>query len=268
MDNIEQNPETTGTPVAPEEELSHSDKMIGIFTEPSSTFEKIAKFPVKTIDWLLPILLLLLVISLTQILVMSNEEIAYQVKQKQEKSINEMVEKRVLTREQADQQIEQSEKFSKSPLGWIFQTIGIFIFGFIIFFFVALIYFLFAKFALKGNGGFTSALVAGGLTAYISIIQIVLAAILAMAFGKLLGDISVASLASIDKATITGWLLGKVDPFSIWAYSITGIGLAKMFRSDSTTKYFIVVFGVWILGSLLLWGLGKVIPFLGFLSSM
>jgi len=89
-----------------------------------------------------------------------------------------------------------------------------------------------------------------------------------MAFGKLLGDISVASLASIDKATITGWLLGKVDPFSIWAYSITGIGLAKMFRSDSTTKYFIVVFGVWILGSLLLWGLGKVVPFLGFLSSM
>jgi len=151
MDNIEQNPETTGTPVAPEEELSHSDKMIGIFTEPSSTFEKIAKFPVKTIDWLLPILLLLLVISLTQILVMSNEEIAYQVKQKQEKSINEMVEKRVLTREQADQQIEQSEKFSKSPLGWIFQTIGIFIFGFIVFFFVALIYFLFAKLALKGN---------------------------------------------------------------------------------------------------------------------
>ncbi len=265
MDNLEQNSET---PVQPEEELTHADKMTGIFTEPSATFEKIAKFPVKTVDWLLPILLLLLVISLTRILMMNNEEISYQVKQIQEKSINEMVEKGVITSEQADQQIEQSEKFSNSPIGWIIQTVGIFIFGFIIFFFIVLIYFLLAKFALKGNGGFASALVGSGLTAYISIIQVVLAAILALIFGKLMTDLSVATFTDIDKSTITGWILGKIDPFSIWSYSVYSIGLAKMFRSDSTTKYFILVFGVWILGSLLLWGIGKAVPFLSFLSAM
>ncbi len=271
MDNQEQNSEL----IQPEEELTHTDKMTGIFTEPSSTFEKIAKFPVKTIDWLLPFLLLLFIISVTQILVMSNEEIYFQARQKQEeqikKSFDELVEKGTMTREQADQQMEAAKErmeMGRGPVGWILQTVGIIIFGFIVFFFVALIYFLLAKFALGGNGGYTSALVAGGLTAYISIIQIVLAAILAMAFGRLMGDISVASLANIDKSTVTGWLLGKVDPFSIWAYSVTSIGLAKMFRSDSTTKYFIVVFGVWIFGSLLLWGIGKAVPFLGFLSSM
>lgn len=272
MDTSEQNSSFQENQV---EELSHTDKMTGIFTEPSSTFEKIAHFPVKTVDWILPVILLLIIVSLTQILVMSNEEIYYQARQKQkeqiQKTFDEMVEKGQLTREQANQQMEGAEQrmeMGRGPIGYVFQTVGIFIFGFIIFFIVALIYFLLAKFALGGNGGYTSALVASGLTAYISIIQIVLASILALAFGRLINDVSVASLANIDKSTITGWLLGKIDPFSIWAYSVTSIGLAKMFKSNSTTKYFIVVFAVWILGSLLIWGIGKTVPFLGFLSSM
>ena len=36
-----------------EDELSHTDKLAGLFTEPSSTFQSIAKFPPKVIDWLL-----------------------------------------------------------------------------------------------------------------------------------------------------------------------------------------------------------------------
>lgn len=275
MDNIEQNPESAETPVAPEEELSHSDKMTGIFTEPSSTFEKIAKFPVKTVDWLLPVLILLVVAAITQILVMSNEEIYYQARQKQiqqiEKTFDQLVENGQMTREQADQQLERARErmeMGRGPLGWILQTVGIFFVGFIFFFLVALIYFLFAKFAFKGDGGYTSVLVASGLTSYIVIIQIVLAAILSMAFGRLLNGVSIAALGDIDKSTFVGFILGKIDPFSIWAYSIVSIGLAKMFRSGSTTKYFILVFGVWILGSLLLWIIGKVVPFLGFLSSM
>ena len=268
MDDIVQNPGTTETPAEPEEELSHSDKMIGIFTEPSSTFEKIAKFPVKTIDWFLPVLILLVVVAITQILVMSNKEIAYQAKLKQEETINKMVEKGVITREQADQRIEQSEKFTNGPLAKIFQTIAIFLFGFIYFFIIVLIYFLFAKLVFKGDGGYTSALVASGLTSYIAIIQIVLAAILAMVFGRLLNGLSIASLADIDKSTLVGFILGKIDPFSIWAYSIIGIGLAKMFKSNSTTKYIIMVFAVWILGSLLFWGIGKAVPILSSLSSM
>jgi len=271
MDNLEQTSEVN----QPEEELTHTDKMTGIFTEPSVTFGKTAKFPVRTIDWLLPVLLLLFVVSLTQILVMTNEEIYFQARQKQEeqikKTFDDMVKNGQMTQQQADQQMEVARErmeMGRGPVGWILQTAGILIVGFIVFFIVAFLYFLFAKFVLKGNGGYTSALVASGLTGYISIIHVIFAAILAMAMGKLMGDTSIASLAGIEKSDITGFLLGKVDPFSIWAYSVASIGLAKMFRSNSVAKYFILVFGVWILGSLLLWGIGKAVPFLGFLSSM
>jgi hypothetical protein len=272
MDDLTQNSESQ---IPPEEELSHTDKMTGIFTEPSATFEKIAKFPVKTSDWILPVILLFIIISLTQILVMSNEEIYFQAKQKQEEQLNKtfdkMVESGQMTREEANKQIDSAKErmaMGRGPVGWIFQTVAIFIFGFISVFLVVLIHFLLAKFALKGNGGYTSALVANGLPAYIIIIQVVITAIIAMSMNQLMTDLSAASLMDADKSTFTGWVLGKIAPFSIWAYAVVSIGLAKMFKSASTKKYYFLVFGVWILGSLLLWGIGKAVPFLSWLTQM
>ena len=146
-------------------------------------------------------------------------------------------------------------EMSKSAVGKIIQFVSIFIIGFIFFFIVAAIYYVFAKFVFKGDGTYTSVLVASGLTSYIVMIQIIIAAILALAFGKLMSDTSVASFMSVEKTTFIGWLLAKLDPISIWAYIVVGIGLAKMFRSNSTVKYCIMVFAVWILGSLLFFGL-------------
>lgn len=255
-----------------DQELSHSDKMIGIITAPSETFEKMAKFPPKTMDWFLPVLILCIVVALTQILVMTNPDIAYQAKQKQkeaiQKNFDDAVAKGQMTQEQADQQMNRIEErmAAGGAMTYVFQTVGIFLFVFIFFFILCGIYFLLSKFALKGDGVYASALVADGMVSYIVIIQVILAAILAFAFGKLMRDVSAASLLDVDKSTFVGWLLAKVDPFSIWAYSVLSIGLAKMFKSQSTTKYFVMVFGLWIVGGLLIWFIGKSVPFLSFLN--
>lgn len=255
-----------------EQELSHSDKMIGIITAPIETFEKIAKFPPKTIDWLLPVFILCLIIALTQILVMTNPEIALQAKQKQmeeiQKNFDKAVAKKQMTQEQADEQMEKIEErmSSMGAVTYVFQTVGIFFAVFIFFFILCGIYFLLSKFVLKGEGTYASALVADGLVSYIGMIHVIVAAILAFAFGRLIRDASLAALLDMDKSTIAGWLLAKVDPLSIWAYSVLSIGLAKMFKSDSMLKYFIMVFGLWIVGGLLLWFVAKTVPFLGFLN--
>lgn len=255
-----------------EQELSHSDKMIGVITAPSETFEKIAKFPPKTMDWFLPVLILCLVVALTQILVMTNPEIAFQAKQKQleaiQKGFDDAVAKGQMTQAQADEQISNIEErmASSGAITYVFQTVGIFIFVFVFFFILCGIYFLFAKFVLKGDGVYASVLVADGLISYIGIIHVILAAIFAFAFGRLLRDVSLASLLDMDKSTIAGWLMAKIDPLTIWANVVLSIGLAKMFKSDSVVKYFIMVFGLWIVGGLLLWFLAKAVPFLGFLN--
>ena len=266
------NPEQTGEPVP---ELSHTDKLTGIFTEPSATFENMAKFPSRVIDWILPFILLLLIVDITQILVMSNEEIFFQEKEKSlrktEMVFNDLVQKKQMTREQAEQQIEQARQrwaMARTPFAYIFQTILIFLIGSIIFFISILIFFLFGRLAFKGTGTFNSALVAGGLPAYITILQVIIGAILSLAFGRLLHDTSVMSFLGMDKSTFTGFLLAKIDPLTIWAYSVTSIGLTKMFRSKSSLKYYIVVFGWWIISSLLFWLLGKAVPFLSFFTEM
>jgi hypothetical protein len=150
----------------------------------------------------------------------------------------------------------------RGPMSWIFTFIPTLLFGFIFIIIITGIYFLFIKFLLKGEGTFTGALVAMGLTSYISILQIVIAGILTMVMGKLMMDTSVASFMGSDKNTIAGWFLSKLDPISIWAYAILSIGFAKMNKSESTGKYYILVFAVWIIGTFIWFQITQAVPFL------
>ncbi len=246
-------------------ELSHSDKMIGVFSEPSKTFSITSKFPTRTKDWVIPVLLLFFVAALIRIIAMTNEEVYFEAKKQGIDRIEKMVESGTLTREQGDEainSIDQQMEFMNGPVGWVITIATSLIFGFIVFMIIVGVYYLLVKFVLKGEGTFTSALVANGLTVYISILQMILAGILTMLLGKMIMDTSLASLMGSDKMTLTGWFLAKIDPISIWAYVVLSIGLAKMFKSESTGKYYALVFGVWLIGMFILFQLAQAVPFL------
>lgn len=247
------------------DELSHSDKMIGVFTEPAKTFYTTSKFPPRNKDWVIPVLIFFIVVALIRIIAMTNVEVKFEAKRQGIERIEKMVESGTMTREQGDAAIEaidQQMAFMEGPVGWVITVATTLIFGFIIFFIIVGIYFLFIKFILKGEGTFASALVANGLTSYISILQIIMGGILTMLFGKMIMDTSLASIMGSDKTTLTGWLLSKVDPISIWAYIILAIAFAKMFKSESTGKYYALVFGLWLIGGFILFQLAQAIPFL------
>jgi hypothetical protein len=246
-------------------ELSHSDKMIGVFTEPSRMFSITSRFAAKHKDWVIPILTFFIVVSLIRILAMTNEEVYFEAKKQGIDRIEKMVESGTMTREQGDEAInaiDQQMEFMNGPVGWVITIATTIIFGLIIIFIIVGIYYLFIKFLFKGDGTFTTALVATGLTTYISILQIILGGILTMTLGKMIMDTSLASLMGSDKTTLTGWLLAKIDPISIWTYIILAIGFAKMFKSESTGKYYALVFGLWLIGGFILFQLSQAIPFL------
>jgi len=251
------------------EELNHSDKMIGIFTEPTKTFEHTAKFPPRNKDWVIPLVIFLFIVAVIRMVSMMNEEVYFEAKQKQIDAIEKMVESETLTREDGDSaidSIDEQMEFMQGPVGWVITIATTLIFGFIVFFIIVGIYFLFVKLLLKGEGGYASALVANGLTAYISTVQYIIVGILTMAFGALINDTSLAALLGTDRGTIAGFLLAKIDPLSLWAYIILSIGLAKMFKSQSTGKYYVLVFSLWIVGGLLLFLIAQAVPFLSFLT--
>jgi hypothetical protein len=246
-------------------ELSHSDKMIGVFTEPARMFSITSKFSAKHKDWVIPVLIFFIVVALIRIIAMTNKEVYFEAKKQGINRIEKMVEGGTMTREQGDEAInaiDQQLEFMNGPVGWVITIATTIIFGLIIIFIIVGIYYLFIKFLFKGEGTFTTALVATGLTTYISILQIILAGILTMTLGKMIMDTSLASLMGSDKTTLTGWLLAKIDPISIWAYIILAIGFAKMFKSESTSKYYALVFGLWLIGGFILFQLSQAIPFL------
>jgi hypothetical protein len=251
-----------------DEDFGHTDKVIGLFTSPTATFERIAKFPPKVVDWVIPLIILTLVVVISNLVMMNNQEIAYQVKQKQieaaEKGINQAVTEGKMTKEQADAQMTRLEDYFNSPLAKILSTVGIIVVLPIIFFIVTGVYLLLVKFGLKGDGTYGSALVANGMTLYIGMISVILAAILAFVFGRILSDVSIASLMNSDKSVISGYLLSKLDIITIWGMVVFSIALAKMFKSATTGKYYGLVFGVWIFWSLFSFWLGKAVPFLNF----
>ena len=275
MDNSDTNENneqlTNSEPEESHEELSHSDKMIGVFTEPGKTFDNMSKFPPRTKDWVLPLVILLALVAIIQIILMQNSEIAFQAKQKQLVKIQEQFDEAIkngqMTQEQADQQMdnimEQMDQ-SMTPVRIIIQTVSIFVVGFIIFLIIAAIHLMLSKLALKGEGTFASALVANGLAAYIGMIHVIVAAVLSLAFSRLLNDVNVATLIQAEKLSVVGFILGKLDVFSIWAFIVIGIGLSKMFKAPSSTKYIIMVFCVWIIIDLLYYLLATVVPFLQF----
>ncbi|MCX7876415.1 MAG: YIP1 family protein [Melioribacteraceae bacterium] len=249
-------------------ELTHTDKLVGIFTEPVKTFDKISKFPTKTVDWIIPILIVIVFVILSQFLMLSNPEIKRQQQDKMmervEKQFDEAVKKGQMTKEQADTQLEaMQENMGQAN---IFQTIGIIVgvpFGmFIVFFVVTGFFLLVMKFGLRSDITYSGVMVSYGLTMYIAAIETIVMAILALAMSKFLTGVSVADLMGIEKNTISGFFLGKLNPFSIWFYIIFGIGLAKFSKSDDVKKYIIVVLAVWIIIGFLLFLLGKQFPFL------
>jgi len=261
--------EETGPESQSNGELSHSDKMIGVFTEPGKMFEHTSKFPPKHKDWVIPLLILFILIGIIRSVSMMNEEVFLEAKQQQIENIEKMMEDGTLSNEQGEQAIEsidQQMEFMRGPVGWVINIVSTAIFGFIFLFIITGIYFLFIKLLLKGEGTYVHALVANGLVAYITIIQVILAAILTMALGSLIMDTSLASIMGTDKSTITGWLLAKINPISIWAYAVLSIGFAKMFKSESTGNYYALVFGLWLIGGLLVFFIAKAVPFLSFLN--
>ncbi len=261
------------SPMEPEEvELNHTDKLVGIFSEPVSTFSKISINGPKTSDWFIPVVIFIIAAILSNILMMSNPIIKSTIVQKQmeqiEKNLNDAVAKGQITESQKEEQLESIRQRIESGgiANFIMSAIGIIIFTFIAFFIVSAVFYLSVKLILKGNGTYKDAMTAYGLPYYILVIQIIIMTILAFLTDKFFTSTSIAAFINTDRTSIVHFILSKLDIFSIWFYAIASVGFGKMFKSQSLGKYYILIYSLWLGFGLLFFYIAKLVPFLGFLS--
>jgi hypothetical protein len=261
-------------PVQENESLSFFDKATGIIAEPDKVFENIANTPKKSSDWLVPFFLILIFTAASVAIVMQNsiikEEVKAKARAKIEKAFEKQVENGMMTKAEAQDNLEKAEKgldIIGTVPGMIIQTISVLFVGGIVFFVIAAYFFLITKLFVKAPIGFEDVLVAYGMSGYISVLNIIICIILAFVFDRQFESASLASLLNIQENGIAKFLLSKVDIFTIWAYVVLTIGLAKLSKAKSYVTYAVIVFGSWFVWSGIYFLAFKYIPFLSRFSN-
>jgi hypothetical protein len=228
----------------PEAPLSVSDKFIGVLSEPSPTFENIRRAGPRTSDWMVPLMVLTVIVMVGTFLKFSNETFKADMRQKAQEQMQQQVRDGKMTQEQADGAMDQIEKVAPFQqylaVGGVLFTIPI------VFFLMALIYWLLTKYAMKGTAAFAAVLSVYGLTAYIGAIDQVIAIILGYATGNPMATFSPALFMKADLGSRLYKFLMNMNPITIWSYFVFAIGLHKVAELSKARAY-ALVFGLWLL---------------------
>ena len=125
-----------------EMEVSLTDKIVGVFTEPGTLFSNIKLAGAKTTDWLVPIILIMLLSFAVQLVVLQNPVLKQQAIDEQmertEEFLQGYVESGQMTQEQADQQMDAAYDRIEEQMsaGLIISLVAIVVLGFLFFFII------------------------------------------------------------------------------------------------------------------------------------
>ena len=244
------------------------DRMVGIFTSPATLFEKMSAHPPKVIDWLIPVLIAAVITVLSTFLQMNDPEIVEQMYETQVEKMESKYEKSVENNEMTE--AEASEKMAEFDEYFTPEVIQYWAYLSIITVPLALLvklllggllYFLIARFALKGLGDFSHALTVYGTAHYIVALQALVMLVITLVTGTSSTGTSITAIGGFDSTTLVGFILSKADIFSILIVYTVGVGLSKMYRAESSGKYIAAVFALWFGGTLAMFLLGNFSPF-------
>ena len=228
--------------------LSVTDKFIGIITEPAAVFDNIKQAGHRTSDWIIPLLVMTIIVAIGTYIKMSSPTMIEQMRQQTEERFDKMVAEGKMTPEQRDQGIEQMEKFG--GLTAVFSVVGVLIFVPVVVFFIASIYWSVIKFGFKSTVTYGLLLSAYGLPLYFGAIDQLLTTLISLVTKNMFTSISPAIFMKPDIQSSTFKLMSAINPFTIWAMYVTGIGFSKV-ADISKEKAFGLVFGLWIAWTLL-----------------
>lgn len=234
-----------------EKEPSFMDVVVGIFSEPMATFEKLKKFPLKTSTWLYPVLIFIVFAIISNIIIMSNPEIkaelVLQQKQQVEKRFEKMVKEGKMTQEQADKALEQTENmmnFMSGTFGIIISVVSIITMAFAALLIVSGVYWLVWVKILQGSGKYKDAIFVNGLVYLISTVEVILMVIFSLLMTKWFRELGVGAFLDMEEGLVKS-LLSKLNPLTFWALYIVGVGMGTMFNVEKK-KSLIATFTLWI----------------------
>ncbi len=253
LENGPVQPEETPPEKIAAEDISLSDAMTGVFSEPGATFEAV-KNSKKRSYWLVPTIILIIFSLAASFLVLNDEELYSEIKTMQtdavKKRMDEAVKEGKMTQEQAQENLDRTEKFmdKSSPFFLISAILGPIIGGFIILFIRGLVLWGVLK-MFKGAASYMLVICVLGLTGLIDVISTVINTVLAIVMGKLTVNIGPALFVTKESVGESmAKFLGHFDLLAFWYLIVLGIGLAAAsnLKSSKTIPIVFVLWLIWI----------------------
>jgi len=243
------------------DEMSFTDKIIALFTEPFNLFESIKNYPPRNIDWLIPVFITIVIAIFSSMVQMNDVEIKHEIREKQLQGLQKMVEEGKLPAESYDQAIERMGDAAKYQI--FFTLIGVPIGVFFQFFVIALIYWVIARLILRGDlVVYSHVLSVTGLISIIGILSLIVTLALSILHGRMNTGLNLALIAQPETKGPLLTLLKAIDPFTIWSLILTSIGLSKL-TTTSFQKSVIAVFAFAVILLALSMLIGQFFPSFG-----
>jgi hypothetical protein len=240
---MEEHQDTAPEQTAP---MPFTEKLTNIFASPGELFENVRLTGPTTANWLVPLLIFIVVAILMNQVMMHNASLADQFGAIIKKSMSEQVQQGKMTQEQADQAYETFAR-PGSMMNTIFTVGGIIIVTPIILFLVGLIYWLLGKTAMHASAPYMKVVEVVGLTFFIGVLESIVTTVMMLAMDSIHATPSLgAFVTQFDMQNKLDLILSKVNIFTFWSLSVTGIGLAKLFQRD-LPKVLVLVFALWVL---------------------
>ncbi len=220
--------------------------MMNVFSSPGEAFEGLRESESRATLWLVPLLLLILLASVSSYVMFTNDTLKGQILESRDRAIQKQVEQGKMTQEQADQAKAQMEN-----MGGIFVAIGIIgsvIFLSIMMFGAALALWLVGKLGLKSNAGYGKYLEMYGISSWIGILGGVITFLMIVGMNSMYASPSaaLAVLSSFDPMNTTHKILSAINIFSIWQAVVLGIGIGKLSDKSATTGIGIAL-ALWVI---------------------
>lgn len=248
----------------PEDEKSPFDRFADVFTAPAEAFAGLAQ--AKRGPVILWGLLIMIVVSMFgAVLFATNDDMREAAKEKQIEQFDKMREEGKIDDKQYEQQVEMMDTMMSGTMFMIFGLVGA-AFGSSLF---ALLIGLIVLILIRVLGrdrdpgaGFAAALAATLIAFMITNVESIITVIAMLLTGNMEFRISPVLFGAPDNDFVK-FFLNLVNPFTIWFWFVLGTGIAVLARAERM-KSIIAVAAVWIVGGLILTGIGTMFSSLSF----
>ncbi len=231
-------------------ETSLPTRLMNVFLAPGELFAEIKDRVVVPANWIAPMVIAVIVGIVYVMVVFSQPAVLQQMKDTQEKAMQERVASGKMTQQQADKAMETSQKFMTPTIMRSMGILGVIFVSAIWLFFMALVLWLAGRFGMRGQVTYIKMVEVVGLSTMISALGGIVGAALAVIYGStLMTPSAILVVGHFDPHNPVHQVLASLNVITLWYMAVLSVGLGQ------TTGRGFCRAAAWIYG---LWALCKV----------